>query len=557
MEVLGGIQSFLLEKFVPFIILLGLLIFVHELGHFLVAKFFKVRVEVFSLGFGKKILQFVRGPTTYCISLIPLGGYVKMFGDDPSAQIPEHEKHEAFTHKKVGQRIAIVLAGPLMNFFFAILLFVGVGLNGEKTIGTQLGDVDMNSPAGAAGFRSGDKILSVDGQPVTTWKDIKELLETERVQEFRFQVERAGGGVEIAASTERVKNPDVLQWQDDIHHIEGLSPLALVSYVGVPETNSPAHQAGIRSLDQVTSVNGREIKTWYELEEAIFGLKGQDSASLQLKRPGEGEQTEDLTVNLPLGGVRSWTSGAQVMSDLGLESTELYISHISEGMPAHKVGIQRGDKILSIDGKRMNKWQEVLEAVNGFDPQAGALKFNLLRDGHPRVIAVTPKENSVMTEQGQEETRYQIGIGPALYQTVAYPIVYKAPNMVEAFRFGWEQTIEWSQTIVVSFVKMLQNKVSPKNIGGIFTIGQVASETFKLGLSPYLKIMAVISINLFILNLLPIPVLDGGHLVFFLVEALRGAPLSIKKMEVAQQIGLIILISLMAFALFNDISRLW
>lgn len=149
---------------VPMIVLLGLLIFVHELGHFLVAKYYKVRVEVFSLGFGPKIFKFKRGDTTYAISAIPLGGYVKMFGDDPTADVPDEQKSVSFTHKPVGQRIAVVLAGPLMNFGFAVLIFAVVALIGERTLAPKLGDIDPKSDAYAAGFRSGDVIKKIDGE---------------------------------------------------------------------------------------------------------------------------------------------------------------------------------------------------------------------------------------------------------------------------------------------------------------------------------------------------------------------------------------------------------
>ena len=162
---------------VPFIILLGVLIFVHEMGHFLVAKFYKVKVETFSLGFGPKIFQFQRGDTTYCVSLIPLGGYVKMFGDDPSVEVPEEERYGSFLHKPVGQRIAIVLAGPLVNFFFAMFIFFVIAIVGENMISPIIGDVEKDSAAWTYGFRPGDTIQSVNGDLAQTWDDVKTRVE--------------------------------------------------------------------------------------------------------------------------------------------------------------------------------------------------------------------------------------------------------------------------------------------------------------------------------------------------------------------------------------------
>jgi regulator of sigma E protease len=163
METIFGFLGTGASAILPFIVLLGLLIFVHEMGHFLVAKFFGVRVEVFSLGFGKKILKYKKGDTTYCLSLIPLGGYVKMFGDDPNAPIAPEEQKYSFTHKPVSQRIGVVIAGPLMNFFFAILVLFVVALIGQNGRAPIIGDVIPGTSAYESGFRSGDQILSVAG----------------------------------------------------------------------------------------------------------------------------------------------------------------------------------------------------------------------------------------------------------------------------------------------------------------------------------------------------------------------------------------------------------
>ena len=181
-----------LSGFGPFIILLGFLIFVHELGHFLVAKWCGVRVEVFSLGFGKKILQFKRGGTNYCISLIPLGGYVKMFGDELGAKIEKEDIPFSFTHKKLWQRFAVVLAGPLMNFFFAIFIFTAVGLLGEDVRRPVLGDVSENTLAYKAGFRSGDEVQAINSTPVKTWDQLQEALDSGANTKVSFTIKRGG-----------------------------------------------------------------------------------------------------------------------------------------------------------------------------------------------------------------------------------------------------------------------------------------------------------------------------------------------------------------------------
>jgi len=173
------------------IVLLGLLIFVHELGHFLVAKYFKVRVEVFSLGFGPKLFKFKRGDTVYAISAIPLGGYVKMFGDDPTAEIPADQKRFSFTSKPVGQRIAVVLAGPIMNLFFAIVLFSGVASLGEQALAPKIGDVEPQSDAFQAGFRSGDSVISVGGEKIRTWDEFQHVVEANADHTLSIAIQHA------------------------------------------------------------------------------------------------------------------------------------------------------------------------------------------------------------------------------------------------------------------------------------------------------------------------------------------------------------------------------
>ncbi|MEK7357645.1 MAG: RIP metalloprotease RseP, partial [Bdellovibrionota bacterium] len=184
-------QSFI-DAIVPTIVLLGLLIFVHELGHFLVAKYFKVRVEVFSLGFGPKLFQFKRGDTVYALSAIPFGGYVKMYGDDPTAVVDESQRAVSFTHKPVSQRIAVVLAGPIMNFLFAILVFTIVAMLGEQAIAPLVGDIAAETPAYTQGFRAGDTVKAADGREVSTWDEFNKIVQKNPSRSIEVVVARDG-----------------------------------------------------------------------------------------------------------------------------------------------------------------------------------------------------------------------------------------------------------------------------------------------------------------------------------------------------------------------------
>ena len=283
MEIIGNFLQQGIEYAIPFIILLGILIFVHELGHFLVAKFYGVRVEVFSLGFGKKIFQFRHGDTVYCISLIPLGGYVKMFGDDPSAEVePELQKY-AFLKKPVMQRIAIVLAGPLMNFFFAILVFAGVAFLGEKALAPIFGDIATNSEAYEAGFRSGEKIVSINGVSVEKWDDFKSVVETSAEKQIVVEVEDSQGKArQVKAIPQWGENTNVLSSDDQVGIIEGASFASRSPHIGIADPTSPAAVAGLQTGDMILEFNGTSVSYWRELENLVNSNLEKQQISLKV-----------------------------------------------------------------------------------------------------------------------------------------------------------------------------------------------------------------------------------------------------------------------------------
>lgn len=555
----------------PFLILLGLLIFVHELGHFLVAKFFGVRVEVFSLGFGKKILQFKRGDTNYCVSLIPLGGYVKMFGDDPTKNIPESEKRHSFLHKPVGQRIAVVLAGPVMNLIFAFLLFILIGLTGEAQPGNFAGDVAPGSRAYEAGFRSGDQILAINDQPIRSWLEVKNRIGQSPNEKLHFEVQRENSieKGEVSITPVLGQNDNVLSSQAQVGVIEGLDNLSYAAMIGVGNPNSVAAKSGLRSLDVITKVNDREVNTWRDLEhflkEDLF--KGRTPVTLEVQYYGGNEKkpvTRQVTLNpseatlkmeLNHGEAGQVVPQVVELSDLGIESAQLFLWKIKPASPAEKAGLQAGDRITAINGEPLVKWDQVIEVVKNFNPDGAPLEFGYLREGKEGKAQIVPAMTELIDSRGKDEKRFTVGIVSGMLQSSSKPIIYRASGFSELMSLGVKRTIETTGLVIMSIVRLVQGDVSAKNIGGIISIGRFANQSYEAGLAPFLKMMALISINLFLLNLLPVPILDGGHLVFFSIEALQGAPLSMRKMEIAQQVGLVILMSLMAFALFNDISN--
>ncbi len=519
------------------------------------ARWCGVRVEVFSLGFGKKLFKYKKGDTTYALSLIPLGGYVKMFGEQPGDHISVEDRKVSFTHKTVWQRIAIVLAGPLMNFFFAILIFFAVALLGEDAKTPMAGDINATSPAYAAGFRSGDKIVSINEKPIVSWEDVQKSLSLKESHDLHLDVtvQREGSGEQasFALTAKAEPNPNVLSSYDYVANVDGLSPYSAGTTVGVVE-GSPLGALGLKTGDTITAINGQKVSYWRQLESTLQSMNAQEALTLEVMGMREGDKADKpITLTMaPLESIKTFN-----LQTLGLESSELYLSKVVENSPAQAAGLRAMDRLVTINKVKLLKWEDVINNIKSFDG-TNPVAITVLRNNQTIDLSITPKMTTQMLPTGTEEKRYTIGIAPIANIAMPEFMVIKASGIGEALVRGTQKTWDVSVMTVMSFVRLFQAKISPKNIGGVISIGQAASETFKIGLTQFLQMMAIISVNLFILNLMPVPVLDGGHLVFYVIEIIKGAPLSIRKMEVAQQVGLALLMSLMIFALFNDFTRL-
>ena len=552
-----------LEASIPTVVLLGILIFVHELGHFLVAKYNKVRVETFSLGFGPKIIKYKWGETTYCLSLIPLGGYVKMFGDDPTAVISDEDKKHSFTHKTLKQKTAIVLAGPLMNFFFAIVIYTVMAVYGEQAISPVVGDIDTGSAAALAGFKAGDTVVSIGQTPIKTWEELDQKIEDNGGQKLAVDVLREGSNekatLEVLPQT--INNKNLLSWEDKVGEIAGLSFFSKVSFVGISDNKSLAYKAGLRTGDLIVEVQGQKIDKWRSLDSRIAALaRTQDKIDLKVEHDAAWNTTDkevpstnlSLTIPKDLSGLE----GPALLEKLGIESPEVFLAELEKDSPAFKAGMQRGDKILSIDGKDVKNFDAIAASIQAYSAEKSkALNIVVSRDGQVVKVPVQPALKERSSIRGKEEVRYEIGIKPLISTTQA-TFTLSATNPVDAFKRGMFLTMKWTNATILSFVRLAQARISPKNIGGFFSIGMMAKRSWQIGFSQFLSTMGILSLNLFILNLLPIPVLDGGHLLFYTIEFAQGAPLSLKKMEMAQQVGMLLLLGLMVFAMFNDITRI-
>jgi len=442
---------------VSFVVVLGILILIHELGHFIVARLAGVGVERFSIGFGPVLARW-RGPETeYCLSAIPMGGYVKMMGEENPLEGGGGEGGDpakAFATKPLWARFLIVFAGPGMNFVLAaVIISVLLALVGRPVLPAVVGRVAGTGAAAAAGVRVGDAVTAAGDRAVTWWED-----------------------VETAAAAS----------------------------------------------------GGRPV-------------------ALRLRRDGA-EQV--VTIAPARRVVRDVLGDAREVWDFGIEprSTPV-ITMVAKDSPAERAGLRAGDAVVAIAGQPVYNPGEMIETIRARPRQA--LPLTVEREGRPLTLTVTP---DAVAEDGPGGQRREVGRIQAGIATRAER--FEAYNPVVA---TWQGTVRtWDMTVLTvrSFWKLVSRQISSDNIGGPIQIAAEVGRQAREGLASLAVLTAFISVNLAVLNLLPVPMLDGGHLLFFVIEGVLGRPLSVRKREMAQQVGFVLLMMLMVFALYNDLVRI-
>ena len=438
----------ILQYVLALIVVLGILVSVHEFGHYIVARACGVRVLRFSVGMGPVIFsrRDARG-CEFALSALPIGGYVRML-DEREGSVSPQERHEAFNVKTPWQRIAISLGGPVANFILAILVywlvFAGTGVSGFTPV---TGEPVEGSPAAIAGLPADHEILAVDGRPVDTWQALS---------------------------------------------------IALVDRLG---------ETGVVRIDARPVGGGPE---------ATFALP--------IERWLAGENDPDL------------------LAEIGIDPrVPALLGSVIEGDPAAAAGLRAGDLVSAIDGEVVGGWPEFVRMVRAVPEQRVELEY--LRDGVRRTLYLTP---TARTLDDGTEIGY-VGVGP-LYRVTRH-------GPLEAVPLALRETASRTTMTLDLLGKMVAGLVSTRNLSGPITIAKVAGDSAELGMEQFLKLLALLSVSLGVLNLLPIPVLDGGHILFYLVELVRGSPVPERVQIMGVQIGIFIVASLMLLALFNDLTR--
>ena len=447
----------IIETVLALALTLGILVTLHEYGHFWVARRCGVKVLRFSVGFGKPMFSWYdKHGTEFAVAAIPLGGYVKML-DEREGPVPEELRDQAFTSKPPGQRIAIAAAGPVANFIFAIFAYWLLSVVGVTHVAPIVGQIADESVAERVGLQEGMEIHSVDGHRVSPWRDVNMRI-----------LERTGehGSISMEVSEDGARG----------------------------------------------TVSG-ELSGW--------GL------------------SDDTPNPLAEFGITPWRPAVPPV-----------LGQISEGGRAEAAGLQPGDRIVAVNGEAIGSWFELVEFIRNAPEQT--LQVTVERNGSEQSLSVTPEART-------EESGQSIGFVGAGVEAISWPeevLRDVSYGPFAAIPVALSETWADTRLTLVAIKKMVTGLLSPTNLSGPITIARVAEASVSSGFEDFVRFLAYLSVSLGILNLLPVPVLDGGHIVYYTIEALRGKPLSEQAQAFGLRIGMAMILTLMVFALYNDLMRL-
>ncbi len=546
-----------------FILLLGGLIFFHELGHFLAARAMGVQVETFSIGFGPTLFSF-KGrrreglePTEYVIALLPMGGYVKMLGDDPSEELEPHHVETSFSHKKIWQRLLIVCAGPSVNLILPYFIYMGMGLILVDRVPSWIGMVDPVGAASTAGLRAGDRVISIEGESITSWWQLRDLVSDHPATRLEMVVEREGASepltLELTPSLVREELLPGIGIFNESGRI-GVSPVFLRPFVMVRE-GSVGFQAGLRSGDLVRTVEGKRILDYDALLAALDDARdGPVSMTVERSRLPDSPtllgpvEQETLSVTVNPDGRDAWR---------GLGSWDCLVREVDEGSPADTLGLRPGDVVLALDDHPCRHWG-FLAAALADDPDAthtitwasqGELN-SIERHGWLDVV-VRP-----IPGDADHEVR-TFGAITELGRFAPPPIEIEGERWAYATWSSIRRTHEAVRLNLAAITGLFSGNVPLDELSGPIGIAHLAAKTVDYGWEYFFGLMVWLSVSLGLINLLPIPILDGGHVLFLAMEAVRRQPVSLRTRQVATYMGLAFIVVLMMFVIKNDIERPW
>lgn len=567
--------SFGPQSVAAFILFIGVLVFVHELGHFLAAKFFRIRVTKFSLGFGPPLLSFQYGDTLYQIAAVPLGGFVKMAGDTPGEALEAGEAEHAFTSAPVYQRAVVAVAGPAFNLIFPVLCFFAYNISGPEVLSPVVGQVEPGRPGAQAGLQPGDRVLSVEGERAFSFGRLSELISARPNQATALTIQR--GGAEIERTVTPAASPSkTLFGQPTERGLISVSWNQAGTRVGVAFPDKDL--GGFRTGDRILSVDGEQVGLIAELLPAFQRAAGR-RAKVIVDRPQPVQAGGLLYASAPKPTVLSVPvpEGLASLDGLGIAPSGAFVRSVVPGGPAARGGLKPGDQLLSANGHPVGLfWSFVLELE---DRARGApVPVKVRRGGQERTLSITAETVScIHPVTKKSQPAYDSGLGAGLlppgplkcdalgrrantlthWGSVAAPAIERAQLSVwEAFTGSLRETAQVVGLVAQGIFKLISGEVSTDNLGGPLSLFKVAAQAAEVGWGAYLRMMALISVNLGLINLLPVPIFDGGNLALCGVEAIRRRPLSAEARERIGLVGLLVVVALFVLAFSNDLRSL-
>jgi regulator of sigma E protease len=532
-------------------LMLGVVVTVHELGHFWAAKACGVRVLKFSIGFGNPIgfgrfrLRWLRRGTEYVIAWFPLGGFVKMLGeatdDEAHGSRSVAPPPDSLSAQPLWKKLTIILAGPVMNLLLPVVVVAASLFAGVERRDPTVGTVEPGSPAAEVGIRPGDRVLALDGEPIRFWDDLERAVRERPGKELTLSLARGEERLEPTLAVRERRGVDLLGQKSDVGWL-GLQHERQSATLGMASPEARAAAAGLHAGDRVVAVAGVPVEDWNAFA-AAYAAAPPGEVTLRVAR-GEGESPAELDVRVPaLGDVEK----------LGVIPAVVLVAAVSPGMPAAEAGIQPGDLLVAVNGEPVGSFGTFRESV--LASEGKPLDVSVARAGETRVLTLAPRLGKAAPEDPMEQ--YLIGIS-AVNATVRGSLALdRVRNPIVALPRAVGATVETTGMFLVGLGKLVSGDIPRASIGGPIEIARQSQLAFRRGWESFVSLLVIISINLGVLNLLPIPILDGGQAVLFILESSKRGPLPRRALEWVQQVGLLLLVGLMGFAFWNDVTRYW
>jgi len=542
-----------------FLVLVGVLVVIHELGHFAAAKLLDVKVLRFSLGYGRPLVRFKGRETEYQIAVFPIGGYVRLLGIE--GETPNKaDAGRSFASRPLWQRLVIVFAGPAANLILPIAIYFVFFAGHTMVPAAQIGDVFDGSVAQRAGLEPGDRVLEIDGQAVRYWEDIEQIVQHSTGKELHLRISRNG------KTFERYMTPiDEAVWSKErdgkVTHQGrvGIKYAPYIPLVGVIDAQSPAGRAGLKTQDLLISIDGTPVRNWSDVaarlgkvarRSSIVYFRGTEMPGVpqvQLLSAGFADLVPDTQL-APTGERQTYT---------GLEHAEMFVARVDPGSPADAAGLKPGDLITALDDKPVTHWVDLDQRLQA-DPTR-AFKVTWKRAGQggkteTQTAEVTQVWRKQRDEYDHTVTRLVFGAYDDIDRGTGAMVPIEG-RVSFAMSRAIDRTGDTVRTVVGGFFHILGGDSPSDALGGPLMMYRAASVSGSQGWDSFLRMLALISVNLGLINLLPIPMLDGGHLLIFAIEAIRRRRLTPRARERIQQVGLLLIGVVLLLALRNDVMR--